>query len=50
MIEIWQSLVGNCPPGLEAAEYIFCSVAVIMVITLTFRFIISLIKILFGKE
>ena len=50
MLEIWRSLVGNCPTSLEPIEYMFCSVAIILVITLTFRFIISLIKIIFGKE
>lgn len=50
MLEIWRNLVGNCPTGLEPIEYMLCSVAIIFVITLIFRFIISLIKIIFGKE
>ena len=50
MLDLWRSLIGVCPTGLESIEYVFCSIAVIMVITLTFRFIISLIKIIFGKE
>ena len=50
MLELWRNALGTVPAGFEVIEYTFCSVAVILVVILIFRFIITLIKILSGKE
>lgn len=50
MLELWRNAVGTCPASFEIVEYVFVSTCCLVVITLIFRFIISLIKIIFGKE
>lgn len=47
MIEIWHNLVGVCPSGYEALEYAFIGMAVLLIISFFFKFIFTLLKILF---
>ena len=50
MLEILRNIIGQAPAGCEPLEYAFCGILVCMVIILSYKFIISLIKNIFGKE
>lgn len=50
MLEIFQNIVGVAPEGCEQLQYAFCCIAVLLVIILFFKLIISFSKNIFGKE
>ena len=50
MLEMFRNIVGTAPAGCEPIEYAFCCIAVLMIIILFFKLIISFSKNIFGKE